>query len=147
MNDGEKLGEILRHAAAKEAEVRDYYERIARAREPKEIKRLANELDIQLAKCYLRVSEAESVVGAGITVRVTQLDGEPVIEGVLKSVDTEQGSMKIKAGSTRLKTLTYATNVPVPDDLAAEGQTYFGTRLSLEFEVVSIPIGNEWVLQ
>ena len=152
MNQDQVVGEILRHAADKEAYVADMQAELIREVQNENMRRveeLASELRRQFVKRDYRVGAAKQVAEAGVTVRVFNQEGELVAEGVLKSVNAKTGKVNIQAGPTKRKLveLTYATPMPVPTHLKEAGQTYYGMDEVLNFNIVSIPDGREWMVR
>lgn len=144
---GKTVGEILRHASVKYAEVADLNSRIKREKDSIHRTSLEGELAKQASKLQFRTLQAEAVASSNLGIRVNVAESDIVVEGLLVSVNTASSVVKLRDSSGETFNVIYAERQPVPEELRQNGQTYYGTKLVVEFEVTSVPIDNVRVLR
>lgn len=149
---GGDVGEVLRHAASKEAEYKDIQRRIRRpvkagdVEAMQEIVNLASMLEAQGQKLLMRNGFAGRVATAGLGLRVKSLRDESIVEGLLVSADTAKASIALVDESGERVEVTYAEHSIAPKELRETGQRHYGTSLTVGFEVTSAPEDKTWVL-
>ncbi len=144
---GAHIAEILRHAADKQAHVDDLHEKLLRQRSSGlgriALQELENEFKYQQNKLFLRIGEADDIVAAGLEMRVINLEDDEVIaEGVLAKVNYHAGTLTVDCEEPH--EVGYVSNVPAPEGVS---QSYFGRKLTVGFEVKSVPKKNDRVIR
>lgn len=141
--------QALKHAAEKEAIVAVLKKAIGREENAHELLKLSRECAREMEKRSYRVARAQNIVGAGVFVRLFDLQGIQVAEGVLSSLDLKKGKLGIKqVGSSQAPELhTFVKVTPVPKDLAENGQLFYGMELLLNLKLYSVSRDQERMLR
>lgn len=144
---GERIGETLRHAADKQAHVDDLLVKqslkLSSGLSRIALQELQVELMYQQEKLLVRTGEANEIIESELDVKIVDLnDGEPIAEGLLSGVNYNAGTLTIVGEEQR--EIQYVSDQPKPEDT---DQTYFGRKLTVRFEVNSVPKKNERVIR
>lgn len=151
MSRGADVYEILRHAADSEAVVADTRKQLMKVEKPGKARQLGESLVHYLDKRDYHVADAERVIKARAVVRVMNLDGVTILEGVLWSVDAKKARVGIKpiGAKGRATKVQYAqakhSSDRVDDDEI--GYTYTGMEQLVRFKVLDVPASEAWRLR
>ncbi len=153
---GSIAGEILRHAASKQAQVDDLAEHIHRLELPDRSTKsavyafevyqdLTTEIAIQENKLSWRASSAENLVAASLELQLTNPQDKSIVaQGILTAIDLRRATLQLAQPDGKPLEVVYAASLPVPEDA---DQTYFGHVLSVDFAVLSVQPDKSWVLR
>jgi hypothetical protein len=95
-------------------------------------------------KLTMRLREANNIVSSHLDLRVTSLDNPNLVsEGRLMAVDFHEATLDLSGVGQQIHRLQFAESIPIPDKI---DQTYYGHRLTVMMEVLSISKAFEWVL-
>jgi len=96
-------------------------------------------------KLITRSADANNIVLGHPELKVTCLeDPDQVAEGRLMKIDLRQATLELSDDKKKKHTMTFAEAIPVPEGY---NQIYFGHKLSVVMEVLSIAEVFEWVLK
>ena len=153
---GLAVGHVLLWAAEQQARVDDMVPKNSRKNTYWQGKPwLKNERERQETKLVWRQYFASRLRSLDMTLRIRDRQEHIIAEGRLLGIDPEKASIVIaNLPFGNPSSVTFAQRQPFPDELRHRQppledlkQSYFGHQLIVNFEVISIPHGNENLIQ